>query len=125
MEFAQWMLIPITLMHVPLNVFATREQINSYFQLDKRWRNHFALTFVISTLAFVLPLVYPDIIGLLGIFGGTLVAYVGLICPFLLKVRMLDPLPWYSCQKLPYVLGIVFVSFIGFGSVYISVVGSP
>jgi hypothetical protein len=59
--------------------------------------NHLLITFGLSTLAFAFPMIYPDIIGLLGIFGGTFVAYVCMVVPFLIKIIMIgEEYAWYS-----------------------------
>lgn len=70
-------------------MYPCREQIMSFFKIEDRRRNSVILTVSLVAVAFTCAIFYPDVLGLFGIFGGCFSASVGLIIPFLIKIRML------------------------------------
>lgn len=88
MYIIQWFFIVVILLHVPINLFAARNMLFTFFGLERSNKNWAIVTTVMTYASFGLPIIYPDIIGLLGIFGGMFCCSNALIMPFLLGYRM-------------------------------------
>ena len=79
---------------ISLVVYPAREQLYIFYGVDRRPRNHFLLTVLLSLLVFGVPCVYPDVTNLLGLLGGVTVGTCGYMVPLLLKVVSLRSKPF-------------------------------
>jgi hypothetical protein len=134
MKIAQIGFITVILTCIPVNMYPCREQIMSIFKIRETKKNHFLLTFVLTFTSFMIAIVYPDVLGLFGIFGGVFAASVGLVIPFFIKFCMLgknfccfkinlgeQEYKWYHPNRLLYIGILLVVIAIGLGSVYVSI----
>lgn len=123
MKIAKGGFLLVVITCIPVNMYPAREQIMSFFKIEDRQRNRVLLTLCLITVAFTIAILYPNVLGLFGIFGGIFASAVGLIIPFLIKIRILEAkygLKWYSFHKFWYIFIMVTVMTIGSGSVYVS-----
>lgn len=121
MKGCQIAFVAAAVLHIPLTLFPSREQIYIYYKLKRSKKNHFILTFIMTFLAVFVPCVYPDIVGLLGLLGGITVGTSGYILPTLLKLRSLDNLHWSHPKKIGYFILFIWILFLCIGSTYVSV----
>lgn len=123
MKIAQVGFITVILTCIPVNMYPCREQIMSIFKIRETKKNHFLLTFMLTFASFMIAIVYPDVLGLFGIFGGVFAASVGLVIPFFIKFCMLgeQEYKWYHPNRLMYIGILLVVIAIGLGSVYVSI----
>ena len=77
----------------------------------------------INFAAFMVSICYPDVLAIFGIFGGIFASTVGLIIPFLIRVRMGETKgeKWYNLSQILHRILLVFIIFVGAGSTYVSV----
>lgn len=109
-------------MHIPITLFPSREQIYIYYGVNRKGKSHFFITLVMTLICVLIPMVYPDIIGLLGLVGGVTVGTSGYILPFLLMFRSLEKeYKWYEFKRFKYFLLFFLAIFLGSGSVYCSI----
>jgi hypothetical protein len=101
-------------------MYPSREQIYIYYGVERKKSTHFTITLIMTLISVAVPCVYPDIVGLLGLLGGITVGTSGYTIPYLLKVKSLKHLSWYSPGKLPYVMILFTVIFLSVGSCYVS-----
>lgn len=80
----QWIFVIVILLHVPINLFTARNMLFTFFEVERTDRNWNIITVVMTYLIFGIPILYPDIIGFLGIFGGIFCCSDDLIVPFLI-----------------------------------------
>ena len=80
--------IPVTLMHIPTNLFSLRDQIYTYNGVKRTFKNHVILSFTLTLLVFIVPTIYPSVLGIFGIFGGIFVVTIALIFPFWLLAEI-------------------------------------
>lgn len=88
MKVMRWIFVFVTLLHVPLNMFATRDQVYTTFKQERSKSNHVLFSVGITLFAFLIPVLKPDVIAILGFFGGVFATSVCLAFPFLIAVRM-------------------------------------
>jgi hypothetical protein len=122
MTSCQIMFLLACVLRVPIAMFPSKEQIYNYYRLERNNKTNFKLTCAMTFIAVLIPLVYPDIVGLLGLLGGLTVGTTGYTIPYLLKVKSLSFLPWYHYKKLPFLIMLFIIIFICIGSCYVSVV---
>lgn len=122
MKGCQIAFVAAAVLHIPLTLFPSREQIYIYYRMKRTSKNHFILTFVMTFLAAFVPCVYPDIVGLLGLLGGITVGSSGYILPTLLKLRSMDKLKWNHPKKLLFYCIFVLILFLCMSSTYVSIV---
>jgi len=126
MRIAQFGFLVVVLTCIPVNIFPAREQIASFWKIKLTTRNHVIITLLLNFSCFSIPILYPDIMSIFGIFGGIFASSVGLIIPFLIKIRMEQV---HNKRKfctpiiLIHTLLLAIVVFIGIGSTYVSIAG--
>lgn len=123
MKIGEFGFLVVVLTCIPVNVYPIREQIRSFFRMQNNTRNHFILSITILFSAFLIAVVYPDITAIFGIFGGIFANGIGLVIPFLIKIRMnaMDGQKWHSFSQVVHTILLVIVLFIGAGSTYVSI----
>ena len=108
-------------LHTTISMFPSREQIYVYFKVNRDGWAHFAITTVMTVFALAVPVVYPDINGLLGLVGGITVGTSGYILPFFLMFWSLhDEFAWYNPKRIVFLFLSMFVVVLGIGSTYVS-----
>ena len=88
MKGLKYVFVVIILLHVPINMFAARDMMYTTFGLKRTTRNHYLISLGITYLAFIVPILYPSVLGILGLFGGVFAASVCLLYPFLIGIRL-------------------------------------
>ena len=78
----------MTLLHVPIFMFASRDQIYTTFKLKRTKFNHVFFSVIITYMAFLIPLLKPDVISVLGFFGGVFATTTCLVFPVLIGIRI-------------------------------------
>lgn len=86
MKIAKVLFTVAAIIKIPTQLFPGREQLYIYYGISRRWANHLLITCLMTYLSFLVPCVYPDIIGLLGLLGGITNGNVGYNFPLLLKL---------------------------------------
>ena len=114
----RWVFVVVTLLHVPINMFATRDQIYTTFKQKRTSKNHILYSCLITYFAFLLPILKPDVIVVLGFFGGVFATSICLAFPFLLGVRMREA---EGKGSFFYKVILCFVMFIILASAYLSI----
>ena len=108
-------------LHIPITMFPSREQIYIYYGIEKKRSTNILLTSIMTFLSVFVPCVYPDIVGLLGLLGGITVGTTGYTLPFLLKVKSMRGIKWYTPKKFFFLAVLFCVIYLCMGSVYVSV----
>ena len=109
------------LFHVPITLYPSREQIYLYYEFEKTPVNHGGITAVMTFVAFLIPCVYPDVTGILGLLGGLTVGSTGYLLPTILKIASLDKMPLFSPYKLFHVLLALAIFSLQVTSIYVSI----
>lgn len=122
MASIKWIFVVVTLLHVPINMFATRDQFYTFFRVKRTKRNHVILSVLITYAAFLIPVIYPNVIGVLGLFGGIFATSVCLFYPFLIAYRMREKEG--KSSKYFYAVLVVFVTFIIIATAVITIMQS-
>lgn len=120
MKTCQILFVFAAILHIPITMFPGREQIYIYYNLKRTNKTHFIMTAIITLITVIVPCVYPDIIGLLGLLGGITVGNTGYTIPYMLKLRSLSKVKWYTPRKLKYYVILFIVTFLSVGSIYVS-----
>lgn len=121
MTTAQVLFLFAALFHVPITLFPSREQIYIFYRIPKIMKYHLPITGVMTVLAFVIPCVYPDITGILGLLGGLTVGSSGYLIPSILKVASLKDYNWYSPYKLAHIFLTLGIFGLQVASIYVSI----
>lgn len=108
-------------LHIPITMFPSREQIYIFYGIEKKRSTNILITCIMTFLSVFVPCVYPDIVGLLGLLGGITVGTTGYTLPFLLKVKSMRGVKWYTPKKLMFLAILFCVIYLCMGSVYVSV----
>lgn len=128
MKIAQFLFLIVVLTCIPVNIFPCREQIASFWKIDlTKLKNHVIITLVINFIGWSVAILYPDIMSIFGIFGGIFATTVGLIIPFLIKIRMEQKhykKKFCSPKIILHVFLLIMCIFIGCGSTYESIFGN-
>lgn len=111
------------ILHIPLTLFPSREQIYIYYKLKRTKRNHFLLTAAMTLIAVIVPCVYPDIVNLLGLLGGITVGGSGYILPLTLKLVSMKGKSWLFSSRFIYLILLLAILFLAGCSVYLSLIG--
>ena len=121
MKVVQILFVFAACLHTTISMFPSREQIYVYFKVNRDGWAHFAITTVMTVFALAVPVVYPDINGLLGLVGGITVGTSGYILPFFLMFWSLhDEFAWYNPKRIVFLFLSMFVVVLGIGSTYVS-----
>ena len=120
MRFMRWVFVIVTLLHVPLPLFAARDMMYTTFKFKRTKPNHVILSIGITFFAFLVPVLKPDVISVLGFFGGVFATAICLAFPFLLAIRIREKEGRGGIFV--YKLVLTFVMFIIVGSAYLSLV---
>ena len=121
MKCLKYIYVVIILLHVPINMFAARDQMYTTFGLKRTSRNHYLISLGITYLSFVVPILYPSVLGALGLFGGLYAATVCLLYPFLIGIRLREQ-TGKGAKPLLFIL-VVFVVFIIIASPVVTIFG--
>lgn len=127
----QWVFLVVILLHVPINLFTARNMLFTFFEVERTDKNWNIITVAMTYFIFIIPILYPDILGFLGIFGGIFCCSDDLIVPFLIgyRLRCKPPLSYIvvvkdkSLMRFVYALVVVAALFISMNSVIFSIVG--
>ena len=122
MKACQILFVFAAVLHIPITMYPSREQIYIYYGLERKKSTHLTLTLIMTLLSVAVPCVYPDIVGLLGLIGGITVGTSGYTIPYLLKIKSLNHKKWYSPEKLIHLIILFLVIFLCMGSCYVSLV---
>jgi amino acid permease len=88
MNVLRWIFIAVTLLHLPINLFAVRDQFYTFLKFKRNTKNHTFITLFLTLTSFGIPIFYPNVIGLLGLIGGLCSTTICIIVPFMLAVRL-------------------------------------
>ena len=88
MYVMRWVFIVVTLLHIPINLFSTREMFYTFFDIKKNTKNSNMISVILTFLTFIFPIFVPNILEFLGLFGGIFATTRGYIIPLLLGYRM-------------------------------------
>lgn len=118
MKVLQVIFIPVTLLHVPIPIFAAREQLYTTFRIARTTKNHIMASIFLTYIAFIPPFLKPDVIAVLGFYGGVFSTAVCFIVPILLGVRIYRDRIW-----LCFFLKVLFtlMIFLVIATVYVSI----
>lgn len=120
MKAAQVGFLLAAMLHIPVTLFPSREQIYIYYKLSKQTGRHILLTTIMTLIAFVVPCVYPHITSIFSLIGGVTVGSSGYLLPVILKIASLKDRPITDLYKLSHVLLAILIFVIQVTSVYAS-----
>lgn len=89
MQAALFLMLLVVMILIPINVFPVREQVMNLTGMKRSKWNSCWLTFVLLAFCFIVPIVYPNVLGLFGIAGGVFALSVGYVVPILMKLRII------------------------------------
>ena len=118
MKSMRWVFVVVTLLHVPINMFTTRDMVYTTFKQERTQKNHILYSVLITYVAFLVPILKPNVIEILGFFGGVFSTTVCLFFPFLIGVRMRQKEG--KTGSYDYKVILCFVMFIILGTAYLS-----
>ena len=96
MKAIKWIFIVVTILHIPVYLFAVRDQCYGFFNIERTKKNHLLLSLFLNFSAFSVPVVYPDVISLLGLIGGLCSTTICIIVPLLLYIRIQGKLLFFK-----------------------------
>lgn len=111
MTISKFIFLLVITLHIPLCFVPAREQLYTFFRVPRRAGWHFGVTLAMSLVIFSVPILYPDVLSLFGIFGGTTVAVTSFIVPFLLGFKMEKRLS----KKILYLIGVIIFTVLFLG----------
>ncbi len=120
MRAMRWVFVFVTLLHVPLPMFAARDMMYTTFKFERNRKNHIIFTISITFFAFLIPVLKPDVLSVLGFFGGVFATAICLAFPFLLGIRIREKEKRSGIWR--FKLMLVFLVFIMIGSAYLSLI---
>lgn len=121
MRIAQVGFLFAAMLHIPITLFPSREQIYIYYNLSKSTGRHVLLTSVMTFVAFLVPCLYPNITSIFSLIGGITVGSSGYLLPVVLKVASLKDVSIWSPYKLGHVVLGVCIFSLQVVSVYASI----
>ena len=121
MTIAQFLFLFAALFHIPLTLYPSREQIYIFYKVEKTWPKHISITAIMTGLAFIIPCIYPDITGILGLLGGLTVGSSGYLLPTILKIASLRDVSVFSGYKAFHILLAAGILTLQCTSIYISI----
>lgn len=89
MSIIKWVFIIVTIFHVPIYLFGVRDQFHTLFRIERSKKNHIKLTLLLTVTTFGIPIVYPEVVRLLGLIGGLCSITMGIVVPTVLQIRLL------------------------------------
>lgn len=110
---------------ISLILYPAREQVYIFYKLDRSFKTHFSITFVMTACAYGIPCIYPNVTNLLGLTGGILTGSLGYSIPLLLKLVSLSRANRAKSVSFCFhAFLLVLVLIIQVGGTYISIFGS-
>ena len=88
MRVLRWLFIIVVVLHLPMSLFATRDQCYTLIGIKRNNKNHIILTLVLSVFSFGVPILYPDILGLISLIGGIFSFTNVAVVPLMLLIRI-------------------------------------
>jgi amino acid permease len=88
MQAIKWIFIVVTILHVPVYLFAVRDQCYTFFKFKRTTKNHLLISSFLTLTSFSIPIVYPHVIRLLGLIGGLCSTTICVIVPIILYIRI-------------------------------------
>jgi hypothetical protein len=82
------MFLFVDVINITINLFPCRQQIISLYRLGNSNKVHFWVTQLILIPAFIIVILYPDIMGMFGICGGIFCTLIGWTVPYLIMIRI-------------------------------------
>lgn len=104
MKIAQVGFLFAAMLHIPITLFPSREQIYIYYKLSKSNGRHVLLTSFMTLVAFLVPCLYPNITSIFSLIGGVTVGTSGYLLPMILKVVSLKDMPFWAPYKLAHIV---------------------
>jgi len=121
MKFTQIIFVVAAVLHVPITLFPGRAQVYTFYGIGKKGISHVITTIIMVSLSALVPCIYPDIIGLLGLLGGLTIGGSGYMMPLLLKVISMKDTPIYNPKKLFFLFSFLVIGALCVTSVVLSV----
>lgn len=88
MEAARLAFLPLIALHVLIPFITMREMVILHLKVKRTRRTVFATSIILTAMVFMLPVVYPDVLALMGIFGGLFSGLFGCIVFFLIGYQL-------------------------------------
>ena len=102
MSIARWAFFPLIALHILIPFITLRESIIQYNNLRRTKTTVFFLSLLLSVLVFSLPVVYPDVLSLIGIFGGLFSGFFCCVVFFIIGFRStkskLSKVKYFTCS---------------------------
>ena len=117
MSIARWVFCPLIALHVLLPFITLRESIIQYNNIKRTKKNVFLLSLVLTIFVFALPVIYPDVLSLMGIFGGLFSGFFGCIVFFMIGLKTAKS----TAAKAKYFVYIVIFIWSAFANTYVSI----
>lgn len=117
MKVAQIALFPLLVLHVLLPFITLRESIIQYYNLSESKKTFFSLSLGLCLFIFALPVVYPDVFSLIGIFGGLFSGFFSSGIFFVIGFRITQSKVWKGI----YVTMVVIITAAAFANTYVSI----
>lgn len=121
MKAAQVGFLVAAMLHIPMTLFPSREQIYTYYKLSKHTGRHILLTTIMTFIAFIVPCIYPNVTSIFSLIGGITVGSSGYLLPVILKITSLKDRPITNPYKLGHVVLGLMILVIQVTSVYASI----
>lgn len=110
---------------ISLILYPAREQVYIFYKLNRTFKTHFSITFLMTACAYGIPCVYPNVTNLLGLIGGILTGSLGYSIPLFLKlVSMRRNKLQRTVSFWFHTFLLILVVIIQCGGTYISIFGS-
>jgi amino acid permease len=110
---------------ISLILYPAREQVYIFYKLDRSFKTHFTITFIMTICAYGIPCIYPNVTNLLGLTGGILTGSLGYSIPLLLKLVSLKQKKQTKTLSFCFhTFLLILVLIIQCGGTYISIFGT-
>lgn len=120
MAVARWSFFPLIALHVLIPFITLRESIIQFWKIERTRAKVITLTLILTVFVFMIPVVYPNVLALMGIFGGLFSGFFGNVVFYLIGLRVTKS----GWRKAVYIALIVFFIWSAFANTYVSVVGT-
>lgn len=121
MTGAQILFTLAAFLKISIIMYPAREQVYIYFNWNRGFKVHFALTLIMTIITFGVPCFYPRVTSLLGIIGGVMTGSLGYSIPLALKLASLGRKGQFTVSGVVNWILLIIVLVVQILSTYVSV----
>lgn len=119
MIIARWAFLPLIALHVLLPFISLRESIFQFLKIERSNTKVALVTLFLGLAAFMLPVVYPNVLALMGIFGGLFSGFFCCVSLLIMGIKMSESM----LDKVKYFIFAAFFVWSALANTYVSVSG--